>query len=75
MLTHIELVKTERIRPAGESHLFAGGEIESDQRGGSDADDDEEEDEGAADAKELAAETQRVLRGAALPLEGSVVHC
>ena len=68
-------MKTGQLRPAGESHLFAGGEIESDQRGGSDADDDEDEDQGPTDAKELAAETQRVLRGAALPLGGSVVHC
>ena len=44
----------------------AGGEKDSDAAGQA-ASDDEEEDEGPIDTKQLAAETQRVLRGMPAP--------
>ena len=67
---HMCLTNTDQPWPAGKLALLAGGEKGSDGSQRTASDDDQEEDEGAADAKELAAETQRVLRGAALPLGG-----
>jgi len=53
--------------------LFAGGKQQSDDEGGRESD--EEEDEGPIDSKQLAAETQRVLRGPASLLYAPETPC
>jgi len=52
--------------------LFAGGKQQSDDEGGRESD---EEEEGPIDSKQLAAETQRVLRGPASLLYALETPC